>query len=138
MTLKDLLVIIRPNTLQPLPNRIRILAHMLTIPAITATIVIGKRRLQALEGHIGTAHDGLAHVIEAMDHVPVVVFFEGVARCEARVDGGDGVETVQLVGHGGGEDGGVRPDDGGGQVVVVFGVGDGLEAHADCRGLVVS
>jgi hypothetical protein len=129
--LKNLLIIIRPNTFQSLPHRLRILAHMLTIPPITAAIVIRKRRLKALKRHIGTTHNCLPHIIEAMNHVPMVVFFELVARGEARVDGGDGVEAVQLVRHGGCEDGGVGPDYGSWEVVVVFGVGDGLEAHAD-------
>jgi hypothetical protein len=129
--LKYLLIIIRPNTFQSPPHRLRILAHMLTIPPITAAIVIRKRRLKALKRHIGTTHNCLPHIIKAMNHVPVVVFFELVARGEARVDGGDGVEAVQLVRHGGCEDGGVGPDYGSWEVVVVFGVGDGLEAHAD-------
>ena len=132
--LKDLLIIIRPHTLQMLPNRPRILAHMLTIPAITAAIMIRKRRFQPFQTHIRAAHDGLAHVVEAVNHVPVVVFFELVARCHAGVYGDDGVETVQLVRHGCCEDGGVGPDDGRGEVVVVFGIGDLLEAHADCGG----
>ena len=36
-----------------------------------------------------------------------------------------------MVSQGGGEDGLVGPDYGGGEVVVGLGVGDGLEAHAD-------
>ena len=62
----------------------------------------------------------------------MVVFFELVARFHAAVDGDYGVQAVQLVRHGCGVDGGVGPDDGGGEVVVERGVGDGLEAHADC------
>lgn len=103
---------------------------MLTIPAIAAAIMIGERRLQSLEGHIRAAQDSLAHVIEAVDHVPVVVVFEGVVGREARVDGDNGVQAVQLVCHGGCKDGGVGPDDGRGQVVVGLRVWDGLEAHA--------
>jgi hypothetical protein len=129
--LKNLLIIIRPNTLQPLPHRLRILAYMLTIPPITTSIVIRERRFQAFKRHICAAHDRLAHIVKAVNHMPVVIFFELVAGRQAAVNGGDGVEAVQLVRHGCGEDGGVGPDDGGGEVVVVFGIRDGLEAHAD-------
>lgn len=107
---------------------------MLTIPPIAPAIMIWKRRLQALETHICRAHNRLAQIVKAVDHVPVVVFFELVAGCEARVYGGYGVQAVQLMCHAGGEDGGVGPDDGGGEVVVVLGVRDGLETHADWEG----
>jgi hypothetical protein len=89
--LKNLLIIVGPNTLQPPPHRLRIFTHMLTIPPITPTIVIRKRRFQTFKRHICTTHNGLPHVIEAVDHVPVIIFFEFVARGEAGVDGGDGV-----------------------------------------------
>lgn len=66
----------------------------------------------------------------------MVVFFKRVVRRQARVHGDDGVQAVQLMRHGGGEDGLVGPDDGGGKIGVGFGVRDGLEAHADCGRLV--
>lgn len=72
---------------------------MLAIPAITAAVVIRERRLQSLESHVCATHDSLAHVVEAMDHVPVVVFLKLVTGCHAGVDGNDGVEAVKLVGH---------------------------------------
>lgn len=103
---------------------------MLTIPPIAPAIMVRKRRLEAFKRHICAAQNRLAHVIEAMDHVPVVVVFKRVVGREAGVDGDDGVQAVQLVRHGGCEDGGVGPDYGGGQVVVILRVGDGLEAHA--------
>lgn len=104
---------------------------MPTIPAITPTIVVRKRRLQALEAHIRRTHDGLPEIVKAVDHVPVVVVLEHVARRHAAVDGDNGVQAVQLVRHAGGEDGGVGPDDWGREVGVEGGVGDGLETHAD-------
>lgn len=50
----------------------------------------------------------------------------------AAVDGDDGVQAVELVGHGGGVDGCVGPDYWGGEVRVGGGVRDGLEAHPFC------
>lgn len=128
---ENLLVIIGPNPLQPLSHLALILTHMLTIPPIAPPIMIRKRRFQPLKRHVSTAHDGLAHVIEAMDHVPVMIFFERVVGRDAAVDGDDGVEAVQLVGHGGCVDGGVGPDDWGGEIIIILRVGDGLEAHSD-------
>lgn len=61
----------------------------------------------------------------------MVVVFEYVARCETGVDGDDGVETVELVRHGCGVDGGVGPDDGGGEVGVGARGGEELETHAN-------
>ncbi len=58
---------------------------MLGIPTIGPAIVVRERRLQALEGHVGAAHDGLPHVVEAVDHVPVVVVWDLVAGRQARV-----------------------------------------------------
>lgn len=109
---------------------------MLTIPSITTAIMIRKCRLEAFQRHVRAAHNCLTHVIKAVDHVPVVVLFELVAGCHAAVDGNDGVQAVKLVRHGGSEDGIVGPDDGGGEIVVVLGVRDGLETHADCNVLV--
>lgn len=136
LPLKDLLVIIRPHSLQPLPHFAIIPADMLAVPPITATIMIRKRRLQALEGQIRRAHDCLPHVIEAVNHVPVVVFRQRMVRLQAAVDFDDGEEAVQLVGHGGCEDGLIGPDDGRREVVVGFRVRDRLETHADRHELV--
>lgn len=87
----------------------------------------------ALEGRVCGADDGLPHVAEAMDHVPVVVVRDLVARLEARVRLHDRPQAVKLVGHGRGEDGHARvPLDGRGQVVVFLGLLDPLETHADC------
>lgn len=72
-----------------------------------------------------------------MNHMPVVVFFELVAGCHAAVDCDDSVKAVELVSHGCREDGGVRPDDGGGEVMVILGVGDLLETHADYQARLV-
>lgn len=67
---------------------------MLTIPPIAPPIVIRKRGLQALETHIRAAHDSLPHVIEAVNHVPMVVFLQLVTGRHATVDCDDGVEAV--------------------------------------------
>ncbi len=58
---------------------------MLRVPAVAAAVVIGKRRLQSLEGHVRRAHNGLPQVCEAVDHVPVVIFGQFVIGLEARV-----------------------------------------------------
>ena len=58
---------------------------MLRIPAIRSAIVVWERRLQALERHIGTAHQSLAQVVEAVNHVPVMVVRHLVAGCHGRV-----------------------------------------------------
>jgi hypothetical protein len=105
---------------------------VLAVPSITAAVVIGKCCLQTLQRHIRTAHNGLSHIIEAVDHVPVVVLLELVTRCHAAVDRSDGIQAVQLVRHAGGENSSVGPDDRSGEVVVVFGVRNALEAHANC------
>jgi hypothetical protein len=44
----------------------------------------------ALERNVGAAQDGLAHVVEAVQHVPVVVVRDRVARRQARVCLDDG------------------------------------------------
>ena len=73
---------------------------MLRIPPVAPAVVIRERGLQALEAHVGAAHDGLAHVVEAVDHVPVVVLGHGgdglgrVVRSEHAVDLDDGEQAV--------------------------------------------
>lgn len=107
-----------------------------------------------LERNIGRTHDGLAHVVEAMNHMPVMVVRKSDVCLEAGVglDYGElevvstgighmdlklGVtyETVQLMRHGGGEDRLVRPLDRCRQVVVLLGVVDPDETHALCPGV---
>lgn len=63
---------------------------MLGIPPVGPAVVVGKGRLVALERNVGAAHDGLAHVVEAVDHVPVVVVRDRVVRLETRVGLDDG------------------------------------------------
>ena len=106
---------------------------VLRVPAIGATIVVRKRGLETLESRVSAAHDRLPHVVEAVDHVPVVVLGQGRVGGEAGVDFDDGEEAVQLVRHAGCEDGLVGPDNGGGEVVVEFWVFDVLEAHSDLK-----
>ena len=92
--------------------------------------MIRERGLQPFQAHVRRTHNGLAQIIKAMDHMPVMVFLELVVGLHAAIYGRHGVQAVQLVRHRGGEDGGVGPDDGCREVGVVLGVGDGLEAHA--------
>lgn len=93
----------------------------------------------ALEGGVGGAGDCLAHVGDAVDHVPVVVVRDGVARRQARVGLGHGEQAVDLVRDRGGEDGhALVPVDGLGEIVVLVGVVDPLEAHALCAPISVS
>lgn len=134
--LVNLLVVVRAVGLEILDDLAIVSAHMLAVPAIAAAVVIWERRLQPFQCHVSAAHDGLPHVIEAVDHVPMVVFRQGGVALEARVGLDDGEEAVQLVGHAGGEDGLVGPDDGRGKVVVFVRVIDPLETHADCDALV--
>lgn len=56
---------------------------MLGIPTIRTPIMIGEGSFEPLQGHIRTAHDSLPHVIEAMDHVPVVVIRDRMIGLEA-------------------------------------------------------
>ena len=107
---------------------------MLTVPTITATIVVRKCRLQPFKSHIRATHDSLAHVVKAVDHVPVMVFFKLMTRSHTGIDCDDSIEAVELVGHGCREDSSVGPDDGSGKVVVVLWVRNALKAHADCVG----
>ncbi len=55
------------------------------VPAIGAAVVVREGRLMALEGYVGRAHDGLAPVVEAVDHVPVVVAGNTVVGLEAAI-----------------------------------------------------
>lgn len=64
---------------------------MLSIPAVGAAIVIRERRLMALEGRVAAAHDSLPQVVEAVDHVPVVVGRQRDVGLEAGVRLHDGV-----------------------------------------------
>lgn len=66
-----------------------------------------------------------------MNHVPVMILLELVTGRHAAVDSNDSIQTVQLVRHAGGEDGGIGPDDGSWEVVVFLGIRDLLEAHAN-------
>lgn len=111
--LKDLLIVIRPNLLQMRLDLRVVAAHMLTIPSITSAIVIREGSLQALQRQICAAHDRLPHVVEAVNHVPVVILRQLDVALQARVHFDDGVQAVQLVRHGCCEDGLVLvPDDG--------------------------
>ena len=58
---------------------------MLRVPTVGATIVVGEGRLQTFQSHVGAAHDSLPHVVEAVDHVPVVVIGYLVAGGQAWV-----------------------------------------------------
>ncbi len=62
---------------------------MLRIPAIAPAIIIRKRRLVPFQRDIRAAHDGLPHVVEAVDHVPVVVVRDGVVGFQTGVGLGD-------------------------------------------------
>ena len=64
---------------------------MLGIPPVRAAIVVGERRLVALERRVAAAHDGLAQVVEAVDHVPMVVRRDGGVGRQTRVGLHDGV-----------------------------------------------
>lgn len=54
---------------------------------------------------ISAAHDALSEVLEAMRQVPLHLLLDGLAGGHARVDLQDIIETVELMGDGGGEDG---------------------------------
>lgn len=129
----DELVIISPHALKVIQDLVIVLADMRGIPAVATGVVIGERGGVALECRVGGARDCLPHVGDAVDHVPVVVVRDGVAGRQARVRLGHGEEAVDLVGDRGGEDGhALVPVDGLGEVVVLVGVVDPLEAHALC------
>lgn len=76
------LVVIRPHVFQVLLDGVIVLAHMCGIPPVTARVVVGERGGLSLERGVGRAQNRLAHVRDAMDHVPVVVFGDFVARRE--------------------------------------------------------
>lgn len=135
LPLIDELIIISPHALEVIQDLVIVLADVRRIPAVAAGVIIGERRRVALEGRVGSAGDCLPHVGDAVDHVPVVVVRDGVAGRQARVCLGHGEEAVDLVGDRGGEDGhALVPVDGLGEVVVLVGVVDPLEAHALCCG----
>lgn len=136
--LVDELVIISPHALEVLEDLIVVLADVRGVPAVAARVVVGEGGGVALECGVGGAGDGLAHVGDAVDHVPVVVVRDGVARRQARVGLGHGEQAVDLVGDRGGEDGhALVPVDGLGEVVVLVRVVDPLEAHALCAVVLV-
>jgi hypothetical protein len=108
------------------------------VPTIAAAIVVGECSFQTFQAHVRAAQNGLSHVVEAVDHVPVVVFRHGrdvperVVGGHSRVDFYNGEEAVQLMGHGCREHGLVGPYDGRRQIVVVLWVRNGLKSHALC------
>lgn len=128
--LVDELIVISPDTLQITLDLAVILADVLRIPPIAAAVLVREGRLMSLQGDIGAAHDRLPHIIKAVDHMPVMVTWQRDVGLETGVGLHNGEETVQLVGHGGGEDGLVGPLDGGGEIVVLVGVVDPNETHS--------
>lgn len=136
--LVDELIIISPHALEVAEDLVVVLAHVGGVPAVGARVVVGEGGGVALECGVGGAGDGLAHVGDAVDHVPVVIVRDGVARRQARVGLRHGEEAVDLVGDRGGEDGhALVPVDGLGEVVVLVGVVNPLEAHALCAIMLV-
>lgn len=79
MNLVDQLIVVCAHTLQIVLDLAVVLAHVCRVPAVTAAVVVGEGGGVALERRVGGAHDGLAHVGDAVDHVPVVVVGDGVA-----------------------------------------------------------
>jgi hypothetical protein len=80
-------------------------------PAIGTSIVVWEFCLQSFESHVSRTHNGLIHVVEAMDHVPVVIFRQGRIGSKPRVCFNNGKETMKLMRHWSCEDGSVWPDD---------------------------
>lgn len=127
------MIVIRPHTLQIVQNLAVVLADMRRIPTVTARVIVREGGGVALECRVSGAHDGLAHVGDAVNHVPVVVVWNGVAGGEARIGLCHGEEAVNLVCHGGRENGHtVVPLDGLGEIMVFVGIIDPLEAHTLC------
>ena len=105
---------------------------MLTIPPIASAVVVGECSFQPLQRKISRTHDGLTHVVEAVDHMPMVVLGQFGVRCESRVHLYHRIETMELMRHARGEHRLiVVPDDGCRQIVIVLRPLDVLEAHAD-------
>lgn len=78
---------------------------MFRIPPVAALHILGKRRVLALERRIGTAHDALSQILEAVGDVALELrWYLAWVREEARVHLGDVVEAVELMGHRGRED----------------------------------
>ena len=59
-----------------LPHLAIIPTDVLTIPSIAPAVVIRECCLQPLQAHVRRTHDGLAHVVEAVNHVPMVVLWQ--------------------------------------------------------------
>lgn len=70
---EDLLIIVRPDTLKVFPDLVVVAADMLAVPSIRTPIVIGESGLETFKRHVCRTHYGLPHVVEAVDHVPVVI-----------------------------------------------------------------
>lgn len=112
---------------------------MLAVPSITPSIVVREGSLQALQRQICRAHNRLPHVIETVNHVPMVILRQLDVALQTGVYFDNSVQAVKLMCHGGREDGLVLiPHDGGGQVVVQLRPFDVLEAHADGDQLIPS
>lgn len=56
--------------------------------------MVGEGRLKSLQGDIGAAHDCLPHVVETVDHVPVVIVGDGMIGFETGV----GLDHCELKG----------------------------------------
>jgi len=98
-------LIIHPVLLEVLHHLPVVLAHVLGIPSIAPLQAGGESGVLPLERDVAAAHDALAQVFKAMSEMPGP--FLGHHLGPVGRDGGegadDGVQAVQLVGHGGGE-----------------------------------
>ena len=99
-------IVIRPPVLKIVVHLAIILTHVRRIPAVAPRHPGGERRRLPLERRVAAAHDTLAEVLEAVGQVPGRLLRDPV-RVVGRHAGirlYDGVEAVELVRHGRGED----------------------------------
>lgn len=72
---------------------------MLRVPAIGSSVVIWECRFQAFERHVCRAHDSLTHVIKAMNHMPVMVFWQRRIGFKTGVCLNNCKKAMQLMRH---------------------------------------
>lgn len=77
---------------------------MLCIPAVTARDALRERGVLAFQRRVGSAHDALAQVFEAVRNVACHLVVDYLSQQEAVVDLQNVVQAVELVSHACGED----------------------------------
>jgi hypothetical protein len=64
---------------------------MMGIPSIRAAVVVWEGRLQTLECRVSGTHDSLPHIVEAVNHMPMVIIRNRMTSLETSICLNNGV-----------------------------------------------